>query len=83
MGFDMLAYKSYATVESSGELTVQNIPFKAGEPVEIVIMSMRRSSSEKVAEWISLMRDVQELKCSGNISDEDINNEINAHRSAV
>jgi len=35
----MNAYKKYLTIDNSQELTLSNLPFKAGQKVEVIILS--------------------------------------------
>jgi hypothetical protein len=77
----MQTYKTYATVENSGRIVIDNLPFPSGSIVEILVVDPSGSPAERVANWNALMRHVQALPQSATIDENDIAAEIEAYRS--
>jgi len=78
----MQAYKTYARVQSTGELAIAHLPFAPGTLVEVLVVGVERSAAEREAEWARMMQTVQALPLAATISDADIAAEIDASRSA-
>ncbi|MBS4095432.1 MAG: hypothetical protein KGZ83_01170 [Sulfuricella sp.] len=76
----MQAYKTYARVDSSGRLSLENLPFAEGALVEVLVVDPHRSAPEREESWRRLMRQVQELPQVKALSDADIADEIDAYR---
>lgn len=78
----MQAYRTYARVQASGELALEQLPFAPGSLVEVLVVGAERSTVEREQEWGRLMQTVQSLPQVQRISDADIAAEVNAVRSA-
>lgn len=78
----MQAYKTYARVDSSGKLSLENLPFAEGVLVEVLVVDQNRSAPEREESWRRLMRQVQQLPQVQALSDDDIAAEIDAYRES-
>ncbi len=76
----MQAYKTYARVDASGKLSLENLPFAEGALVEVLVVDQHRTAPEREESWRRLMRQVQELPQVQALSDADIAAEIDAYR---
>ena len=75
----MKAYETSATVGLEGQLRLAGVPFDAGTEVEVMVHAKRRTSNDFTAEW---NRIVQLLRArAGQISDDEIQAEIDAYRA--
>nr|VFJ43690.1 MAG: hypothetical protein BECKDK2373B_GA0170837_100625 [Candidatus Kentron sp. DK] len=75
------AYKTYAEIDASGRMVIESLPFPKGALLEVLIVDQNRQPSERAASWQALMRHVQDLPQSKNISEKDIAAEIHEVRS--
>lgn len=78
----MQAYRTYARVQASGDLAIGQLPFAPGDLVEVLVVGIKRSAIEREQEWGRLMQTVQNLPQVQEISDADIQVEIDAVRQA-
>ncbi len=77
----MNTYKTYAQVDASGRLVLDGLPFAVGSLLEILVVDQSHQPTERLESWQTLMRHVQALPQSQNITDQDITAEIEAIRS--
>ena len=78
----MQAHKTYARVQTSGELAIGQLPFAPGSLVEVLVVGAERNAAERDQEWERLMQTVQALPQAQSISDADIAAEIDATRAS-
>ena len=75
----MEIYRVQLTVNDPHELVLRDIPFAAGDVVEIVV---RKPGKESLGDrWRELMEDVRRNPATKSITEEDIAAEIEAYRS--
>lgn len=77
----MQAYKTMATMQERHRLVLGNIPFRAGQQVEVVVLT--QPSANHITQIKALFAETQVLPQIQSISDEDIIKEIAAYRSAL
>jgi hypothetical protein len=77
----MNAYKTYAQIDASGRMVLEDLPFRAGTLVEVLLVDQARQAEERAASWQALMRHVQGLPQSQDITEDDIAAEVEAVRS--
>jgi hypothetical protein len=75
----MEAYETIAIVEKTGQVRVVGVPFAPGTEVEVIVNPKRQSTEEFAAQWNRVCEQMRIR--SGEISDEEIQKEINAHRA--
>ena len=68
-------------VESDGWLKVQTPPEMENQVVDVIIVPQRPPAAERVAAWHGLCEDVQALPSSKEVTDEDIQKEIDDYRA--
>ena len=69
-------------VESNGWLKIQAPPELENQEVDVIIIPKRPTASERVAAWRRLCDETQELPNAKDITDEDIQREIDEHRAS-
>jgi len=77
----MDAIRKYATVDENGRITLEGLPFKNGDFVEILIFSNPKSTQDLSERWKVFFKEIQSNKISESISDEDIEFEIQEFRN--
>jgi hypothetical protein len=75
----METYKTYITIENPDRVVLSNLPFQVGQRVEIIVLPEynRVAISQKLK---SLFKKTQALPEVSEITDADIEAEINAYR---
>jgi hypothetical protein len=68
-------------VESDGWLKVQAPPEMENQEVDVIIVPQRRPAAERVAAWQGLCEEVQTLPILKEITEEDIQKEIDDYRA--
>jgi hypothetical protein len=83
----MQAYRLYTTITDPQQITLTDLPFTAGQAVEILILSKDASSHEPPTnlgvQAQSLFRLTQALPQVQTITDQDIEAEVAAYRQEV
>jgi len=76
----METYKTYITIENPDQVVLSNLPFQVGQRVEIIILPEynRAAISQKLK---ALFKKTQALSEVSEITDADIETEINAYRN--
>ena len=77
----MNTFKTYAQVDASGGLALHGLPFNEGTLVEVLVVDQSRPRQQLANDWRELIRHVQGLPQTQEISDEDIRAEIETYRS--
>lgn len=77
----MKAYKTYSTVSDSKQVILSDVPFRAGEKVEIVVFTADVDRAERVRKLKNLFRETQSLPQIQTLSEDDILREVEAHRN--
>jgi len=76
----MNAYKTYVEVDSAGRVVLEDLPFRKGSLVEVLVVDQSPEAGE-VESWRALFKHIQSLPQSQSITDEDIAKEIDDFRS--
>jgi hypothetical protein len=79
----MNAVRTYTQINSLGNLILENLPFKKGEFVEVLVIPAKNEEFGLTDEWELLFKDIQNNEVSKNIGDEDITQEINLYRKKL
>jgi hypothetical protein len=77
----MQAYETSATVQGEGVVSIAGVPFEPGTEVEVMINLRRKSAAEFAAAWQRVCREIRATPGIENLSDDDIQTEIGAHRA--
>ena len=77
----MKAYKKYVTIEDPKKLTLSDLPFRAGQRVEVVVIAEDEDREKRVEELRALLKRTQALPASRQVSEDVIAEEIAAYRS--
>lgn len=78
----MKAFETSATVEEQGQVRVAGVPFAPGTEVEVSISPKRRSAEEFSVAWRRICAELRGRPGFQNITDEEINEEIDHYRAA-
>jgi hypothetical protein len=77
----MNAINRKTKVQPDGWLTVQAPPELKNQEVEVIILPPRPPAAQRVAAWQRLCSEIQSLPGSTQITDEDIQKEIDDYRA--
>lgn len=72
--------KKVLIIDNSHNLLLSDLPFKTGEKVVVFVMS-ETDLTAKLKKWQTLFKETQALHQVKNITDADIDAEIEAYRS--
>jgi hypothetical protein len=78
----MQAYETSTTVQGEGVVSVAGVPFEPGTEVEVMISPRRKSAAAFAAAWRRVCHEIRASPGSENLTDDDIQKEIDAHRAA-
>jgi hypothetical protein len=76
---DMKSYETSGTVQGDGELSIRGLPFSAGTEVEVTVSPKRQPPEQFAALWADVSQKMRAV--SGDISDAEIQKEIDAYRA--
>jgi len=77
----MKAYETTATVESTGQVRVSGVPFQPGTEVDVIVAAKRASVEEFAGAWEKLCREFRNTPHVNNITEEDVQEEMNDYRA--
>lgn len=77
----MKSYRTQSTITEAHQLVVSDVPFDAGEEVEIVVRAKNGNEAGQVRELRDLFKKTQSLPQIQTLTDEDIAREVEAHRN--
>jgi hypothetical protein len=77
----MQAYETQATVQGRGEVHVAGVPFAAGTEVEVMISPRRKDAAEFAQAWQRVCSQLRARPGIGELSDADIQAEIDRYRA--
>ena len=77
----MRAYRKYVVVEDSGQVTLSDIPFQAGERVEVVVIGDEPAPATKLTTLQHLLHTTQALPQARLLTDAEIAAEVAAVRT--
>lgn len=78
----MTASKKYVQIKDPNNLVLTDLPFRAGQLVEVVVIAQDDGESDsRIRELRSLLEETQSLPQAQAISEEDIAAEIDAYRA--
>lgn len=79
----MKAYRTYVTVTDPQQVMLSNLPFRAGQTVEIVVIGTEDNErADRVHKLQSLLKETQALPQAQVLSEEDILREVVAYRNS-
>jgi hypothetical protein len=74
------ALKTERVMDNSHHLVLSDVPFAAGEKL-LIFITTETALQNKLAKWQALFKETQSLLQLQNITDEDIETEIEAYRT--
>jgi len=75
----MADYRRRATIEAPGRLVLNDLPFRPGQQVEVLVRS-EEDRAARCRELAVLLKNVQSLPSAAAVTEEEILKEIAAHR---
>lgn len=77
----MIAYKKYVTIKDPRQLVLSDLPFRAGQRIEVVLIAEEdNESATRLRELQALFKTTQALPQAEAISEDEIAAEIAASR---
>jgi len=77
----MKAYRTYLIVKDPKRVVLSNLPFHAGQKIEIVVLAKDENTTARVQELKDLFNATRSLPQAQAISEDDIMREVAAYRS--
>jgi hypothetical protein len=77
----MKAYRTYLTITNPGEVVISNVPFAAGQEVEVLLLVREKEQTSSLQQLDALLKKTQALPQVQVLTDEDIAAEIEAYRN--
>jgi hypothetical protein len=77
----MQSFETSATVGDNGQAQLSGLPFKPGTEIEVSVSPRRRPAEEFAAAWERVSRQLRSAPSVKNITDDEIQDEIKAHRT--
>jgi hypothetical protein len=81
MEFAMSSFDTSAIVEQQGQVHVRGVPFALGTEVEVSIRPKRAPGEQFAAAWLRLCSELRDRPNIKALSDSEITEEIQHHRS--
>jgi hypothetical protein len=75
------AYRTILTVTEPHQVVVNDVPFPEGEQVEVIVVIAQKNNSDTASRLRQLLKDTQSLPQIQQLTDEEIQAEVAAHRS--
>lgn len=75
----MRAYKTYLTIQNPNQIVLNDLPFKQGQQVEILVLANDEHSQSEIQKLKSLFKATQSLPQIKSLSEEEILTEAEAH----
>ncbi|MDZ8080321.1 MAG: hypothetical protein RMX35_14775 [Nostoc sp. DcaGUA01] len=76
----MNVYKTYITIADPKQLVLSDLPFKAGQRVEVIILTEDNQKVTLAEELKKLFKEIQVIHADNPLTDEEIAAEIEAYR---
>ncbi len=77
----MKAFETTTIVDSTGEIRVAAVPFSAGTEVDVIVSAKRGSGEDFRRQWEEVCRQLRSQPMNENVSDEEIQAEVDGHRT--
>lgn len=75
----MQAYKTFVTIQNPNQVVLNNLPFKEGQQVEILVLA--NDDQSQIQQLKLLFNETQSLPQSQSLTEEEILDEVAAYRS--
>ena len=79
----MRAYKKYVVIEDSHQIVLSDLPFEAGQRVEVVMIADEPQSAARLDSLRSLLKATQALPQARILTEADIAAEVEAARAGL
>ncbi|MDJ0599454.1 MAG: hypothetical protein QNJ37_11505 [Crocosphaera sp.] len=76
----MKSYQKSLKLETTSSLVLDDLPFKEGEEIEIIIIPKNQQQQELVTEFKNLLKETQALHSENPLTEAEIKAEIDAAR---
>jgi hypothetical protein len=77
----MNAYETSATVQGQGVVSVAGVPFQPGTQVRVIVAPKRTSGEEFARAWDEWCREIRNRPHAREITDDEIQKEIDDYRA--
>jgi hypothetical protein len=77
----MRAYRKYLTIENPKQVTLSDLPFEAGDCVEVVMIATEKSPAAQLETLQTLLKTTQALPQTRALTDADLATEVAAVRT--
>ncbi len=76
----MNTYKKYITIEDPNYVVLSDLPFQAGQRVEVIILAQNNERAVLAQKLRELLKETQALHADNPLTEEEIVAEIEAYR---
>ena len=76
----MNTYKKYITIEDPNYVVLSDLPFQAGQRVEVIILAQNNERAVLAQKLRELLKETQALNADNPLTEEEIVAEIEAYR---
>jgi len=76
----MNAYKKYITIQDPNHVVLSDLPFHAGQRVEVIILAENNERAVLAQKLHELLKETQALHADNPLTEEEIAAEIEAYR---
>ena len=77
----MRAYRKYLTIQNPKQVTLSDLPFEAGDCVEVVMIATESSPTAQLETLHTLLKMTQALPQASTLTDSDLAAEVAAARA--
>jgi hypothetical protein len=77
----MKTFETTTTIEPTGQLRLNSVPFQPGTQVRVIVAPKRASGEEFARAWDEWCREIRNRPDANKISDDDIQKEIDDYRA--
>jgi hypothetical protein len=78
----MEAYRTYVTIKDPQQVVLENVPFRPGQRVEVLLIASKSDEMGRSPGIQALFKETQSLPQIRSLSEEDIAEEVAAYRKA-
>ena len=79
----MFAYKKYVTIEDPSKVVLSDLPFQAGQRVEVIILVENNPKAALAQNLRELLKETQALHANNPMTEEEIAAEIEVYRKGL
>lgn len=79
----MYAYKKYLTIKDPKQVTLSDLPFSPGQRVEVIVIAENSETESLTHRFQELLQETQAIHAISPLTEEEIQQEIDAYRQGT